>query len=237
MNVNNEYVCVIAGAGAGNGVAIANRYIAEGYQVVLLARDLEKLKSLPLQNPERAHLMACDLTQADQVTTVIEQVLNEIGPVKTVIYNAGNAVLDRVDNTKAETVSSAWQVNCLGLYLVTEALLPHFEKQGGGELFIMGATASLRGNAGFFSFCSAKAAQKSMAESMAKAVAPKNIHVSYIIVDGVIDMPMSRAFFTDKEDDFFLDPNAIADSVWHLSQQHRSAWTFMLDLRPFGESW
>lgn len=237
MADNSQAVCVIAGAGAGNGAALANRYLMEGYQVVLLARDIEKLKSLPLQTPERAHLMACDLTQADQVKTVIAQTLAEIGPIKTLVYNAGNAVFDRVDNTQAETVSTAWQVNCLGLYLMAEALVPHFEKQGGGDIFVMGATASLRGGAGFFSFSSAKAAQKSMAESMCKALAPKNIHVSYIIVDGVIDMPMTRAFFTDKEDDFFLDPNAIADSVWHLSQQHRSAWTFMLDVRPYGENW
>ena len=181
--------------------------------------------------------MSCDLTDEQTVIDTVARIEAEVGTVETLVYNAGNAVFDRIDGTNVTTVQDAWKVNCLGLYTLSQALIPTMKAEGKGNIIIIGATASLRGKAGFFSFCSAKAAQKSMAESMAKALGPNNIHVSYVIVDGVIDMPMTRGFFTDKEDDFFLNPNEIAESIWHLTQQKRSAWTFMLDVRPYQEEW
>ena len=100
-----------------------------------------------------------------------------------------------------------------------------------------GATASLRGGAGTAAFASAKAAQRSLAQSMARSLGPVGIHVAYVVIDGVIDIPRIRGFFKDKPDDFFLKPDDIADTVYHLATQPRSAWSFEVDVRPFGEKW
>ena len=106
---------------------------------------------------------------------------------------------------------------------------------GRGSVIVIGATASLRGGAGTAAFAPAKAAQRSLAQSMARSLGPQGIHVGYVVVDGVIDMPRTRQLLRDRPDDFFLKPDEIADTVYHLVEQDRSAWTFELDLRPFGE--
>ena len=108
---------------------------------------------------------------------------------------------------------------------------------GHGQIMVIGATASLRGGANFTAFASAKSAQRSLAQSMARDLGPKGIHVGYFIIDGIIDLERTRDFFQDKPDDFFMQADAIADSVWAVTQQDRSAWTFELDLRPYSERW
>ena len=109
--------------------------------------------------------------------------------------------------------------------------------KGEGNIIIIGATASLRGNIGTVPFASAKAAQRSLAQSLAKTLGPENIHVSYVIVDGVIGLERTKKNMSDKPEDFFMNPDHIAESVYFLSRQPKSAWTFELDLRPFGEKW
>jgi NAD(P)-dependent dehydrogenase (short-subunit alcohol dehydrogenase family) len=111
------------------------------------------------------------------------------------------------------------------------------EEAGRGAIVVIGATASLRGLPFTAPFASAKSAQRSLAQSMARSLGPKGIHVAYLVIDGVIDVPGARAFFSDKPDDFFLNPDSIAETVWNLVNQERSAWTFELDVRPFGEKW
>lgn len=115
--------------------------------------------------------------------------------------------------------------------------MPSMRERGDGAILVTGATASLRGGAGFAAFASAKAAQRMLAESMARQVGPEGVHVVYVVVDGVIDMPTTRRFFADRPDDFFLAPTAIAETYFHLAHQDRSAWSFQVDLRPFGEKW
>ena len=108
---------------------------------------------------------------------------------------------------------------------------------GRGTILVTGATASLRGGVNFAAFAPAKAAQRSLAQSMARNLGPRGVHVGYVIVDGVIDIPVTRAMLSDRPDDFFLSPDAIAETFWQLAHQDRSAWTFELDVRPFGEKW
>jgi NAD(P)-dependent dehydrogenase (short-subunit alcohol dehydrogenase family) len=164
-------------------------------------------------------------------------VRKELGPVDVLVQNAGNAVFGDFEAIGPAELESAWRTNVLGFFLCAREAAADMLPRGAGAILVTGATASLRGGAGFAAFAPAKAAQRSLAQSMAKSLGPKGVHVGIVIVDGVIDMPATRGFFRDRPDDFFLRPDAIADSFWHLASQDRSAWTFELDVRPFGERW
>ena len=161
----------------------------------------------------------------------------ELGPVEVLLYNAGGGQWGDVDDTSAETLTAAWQVNTLGLLLCAQAVLPDLRARSGGAIIVTGATASLRGGANFTAFASAKAAQRSLAQSMARRLGAENIHVALVIVDGVIDTPRTRERMPDRADADFMRADDIAEAVYFLAHQPRSAWTFELDLRPAGERW
>jgi NAD(P)-dependent dehydrogenase (short-subunit alcohol dehydrogenase family) len=153
------------------------------------------------------------------------------------LHNAGSGLFGAFEDVTPESFEASWRTNALGLLLLGKQVVPDMLRAGGGVIVVTGATAALRGGAGFAAFAPAKAAQRSLAQSMARSLGPKGIHVAYVVVDGVIDIPRTRALLKDRPDSFFLRPDAIAESVLHLVRQDRSAWTFELDLRPFGEKW
>ena len=165
------------------------------------------------------------------------RIRSELGPVEVLIHNAGSGAFASWDDTTPEQFETAWRTNALGLLQCGRAVTPDMAKAGRGSIVVIGATASRRGGAITAAFASAKAAQRSLAESMARSLWPQGIHVAYLVIDGVIDIPRTRAFFKDKPDEFFLAPDRIADTVHQLVEQDRSAWTFELELRPFGEKW
>ncbi len=238
--VRSPPVCVIAGAGAGNGLAFARRFITEGYFVVLLARHKSALEKLIATDPllKSALPYSCDVTKPDMVATVFEQIMQQHGSISTLIYNAGNAVFDHVTNTDIQTLENAWQTNVQGLLSCAQQVIPAMRSsENKTSIIVIGATASVKGSANFLSFCSAKGGQRNMVESIARALGPDGIHVAYVVIDGVIDTPMTRHFFKTKPDAFFLSSEAIADTVFHLSNQDKSAWTFQVDIRPFAEKW
>ena len=229
-------VCVIAGVGSGNGTAFAKRFASQGYAVALLARSEDTIKALEGQlNGAKAY--SCDLTQEADINTVFGRIRKDLGPVTTLIYNAGGGHFKNIDITTVDDFTSDWQINALGCLLAAKQVIPGMREAGHGNIVVIGATASLTGNAGFTPFASAKAAQRSLAQSMARHLGPQGIHVSYVIIDGVIDLTRTRKAMPDKLDEFFLNPDDIAESVFYLTTQQRSAWTFELDLRPFGEKW
>jgi NADP-dependent 3-hydroxy acid dehydrogenase YdfG len=229
-------VCAVVGVGPGNGAAIARRFSAAGYRIALLARSRETGDALAAELAgSRAY--SCDATQAQDLIGAFARIAQELGPVDALIYNAGSAAFGNLDQTKPEAMEAAWRVNTLGCLVAAQQVVPAMRKARAGKIIVMGATAALRGGANFAAFASAKAAQRSLAQSMARQLAPEGIHVAYVIIDGVIDIPRTRAFLKDKPDEFFLKPTDIADSVFHVASQPRSAWTFELDLRPFGEKW
>lgn len=161
----------------------------------------------------------------------------DLGPISHLVYNAGSAVFGDIDALDFDRLQNAWAVNTGGLFQAVKAALPDMRAAGAGNIVVIGATASLKGGASFAAFASAKAAQRSLAQSLARKLGPEGIHVCYVIIDGVIDIPRTRAMLPDRPDDFFLDPSAIAENIFHLTAQNRSTWTFELDLRPFGEQW
>jgi NAD(P)-dependent dehydrogenase (short-subunit alcohol dehydrogenase family) len=229
-------VCVITGVGPGNGTALANKFANEGYAVALLARNESHIKPLASQLTD-AKAYRCDVTQEEAVKTVFRQIRDELGPVSVLIYNAGSGYFKNIDETTPAMFETDWRVNALGCLLTTQQVLPHLRQLGGGNIVVIGATASLKGTAGFAPFAAAKSAQRSLAQSMARHLGPEHIHVAYVIIDGVLDLTRTRQAMPDKPADFFMNPDHIAESVWHLVTQKPSAWTFELDLRPFAERW
>ena len=229
-------VCVVTGVGPGNGAAFTRRFLDEGYAVAMLARSQETLARLEGELPGARGFVA-DVGDPGQVRASFERIRSELGPVAVLVHNAGSGAFSSFLDTEPAQLEAAWRTNALGLLLCGREAAADMQKAGGGAIVVIGATASLRGGAATAAFASAKAAQRSLAQSMARSLGPEGIHVSYVIVDGVIDIPRTRAMLPDRPDEFFLEPDRIADTVFHLATQDRSAWTFELDLRPFGEKW
>lgn len=228
-------VCVIAGVGPGNGLSLGKRFARAGHRVVLLARSEARLQTIAEQIPD-SRTFICDVSDESSVTNSFEAVRSEVGEVDTLVYNAGAGIFGSVEEIDSVSFETAWRVNALGCFLCCRQVIPAM-KRGGGNIVIIGATASKRGGARFAAFASAKAAQYSFAQSIARQLGPQGVHVSYVIIDGVIDLPRTRERFPDREDAFFLQPDAIAETVHHITEQPPSAWTFETDLRPAAESW
>ncbi len=229
-------LCVITGVGAGNGASFSRRFTREGYRVVMLARNLAYLESLATEIPGSV-AMECDVRDAGAIQHVFARIHEEIGTVDTLIYNAGAGEWASIMDTSLEGMQSSWATNTLGLVACAQEVIPSMTEKGEGNIMVIGATASLRGGAQSTAFASAKAAQRSVAQSMARDLGPKGIHVGYLIIDGIIDIERTRERFPDRADDLFMQPDAIADSVYAMTQQDRSAWAFEIDLRPYGEKW
>ncbi len=229
-------VCAVVGVGPGNGASFARKFASEGYAVALLARNKDTLKELEEQIPG-SKAFVYDVTAAEKAGETFERIKAEMGPVEVLVYNAGSGMFGSIDDTTPEAFESSWRVNALGCLACAKQVLPDMRKAKGGNIIVIGATASLRGGANFAAFASAKAAQRSLVQSMARHLGSDRIHVSYVIIDGVIDLERTRQMMPDKPDEYFLQPDHIAESVFLLTRQPPSAWTFELDLRPFGENW
>ena len=229
-------VCVVAGVGPGNGASCCRRFAAEGYSIVMLARNADYLASLSAQLPGSLPI-ACDVKDPEAIETAFDRIRGEAGEVDVLIYNAGSGEWNSVEETTVEGMESSWRTNTLGLLVASQQVILPMKARASGSIVVIGATASLRGGANSTAFASAKSAQRSLAQSMARRLGPTGIHVSYVIIDGIIDLERTRAARPDIPDEYYLQPDDIAQSVYDLTCQHRSAWTFELDLRPFGEKW
>jgi NAD(P)-dependent dehydrogenase (short-subunit alcohol dehydrogenase family) len=233
--MNDQPVCVIAGAGPGNGLAFARAFAGAGFRVALLARDRPRVHALA-QSCGAAGF-ACDVRDPKAVAAAFAQVRTALGEPDVLVYNAGTGKFGNIDAVSGDDLESAWRTNALGCFLAVKEVLPGMRRRKGGSIVVIGATASLKGGANFVAFASAKAALRSLAQSLARQLGPENIHVSHVVIDGVIDLERTRAAMPDKADDFFLKPDDIAASVLQLTRQPKSAWTFELDVRPFSEKW
>ncbi len=229
-------VCVVMGVGPGNGEAYVRRFSDEGFQVAMLARSEDYLKQLE-QSIDGTRAFVCDMTEPEQITAVLAAIESELGPVSVMLYNAGGGVFKNVEEASLEEFEANWRLNVQGLVAATKAALPQLRQHDSASIIVTSASAATRGRANTAPFASAKAAQRSLAQSLARQLGPEKIHVANVVIDGVVDLPRTREWLADKPDDFFVQPAAVADAVWNLSQQDPSAWTFELDIRPFGENW
>ena len=234
--IQTRPVCVVAGVGPGNGEAFARRFASEGYAVALLARRKDRIDRLAGELPN-ARAYACDLTDAASVEGAFLAVTADLGPIEVLIYNAGKGVWGDVEQVTQADIEEAWRINALGLFLAARRVIPAMTAAKRGAILVVGATASLRGMAGTAAFASAKAAQRSLAQSLARHLWSKGVHVSLIIVDGVVGGSQTRASVPEQPDEFFVKPEAVADIALGLVAQDRSAWSFEVEARPFGEKW
>ena len=236
MNQSTKPVAVVAGVGPGNGESIARRFAKAGYRVALLARSENTIQTLA-QSLDGALAIRCDVGDPDAVSAAFDRVAQSLGPVDTLIYNAGAGVFAGVESITPQQFEQSWRVDAYGALLCSQQVIPTMKKRGAGSIVFIGATASLRGGKNTAAFAPAKAAQRSLAESMARTLWPAGVHVSLIIVDGVVDLPRTRKAMPDKPDSFFVDPDGVAELAWQLTQQPPQAWSFEVQARPFAESW
>ena len=229
-------VCVVAGLGPGNGAAFARRFASEGYAVALFARSTGLSEQLASSLPD-ARAYACDVADAGSIARAFEAIRRDLGDPEVLVYNAGSGVWGSVEEATAADFESAWRVNALGAFLVAKQVIPSMKRAGRGSIVFVGATASRKAGARSASFSSAKGAQRSLAESMARALWPAGIHVALIVVDGVVDLPRTRERMPDKPDSFFIQPGDVAEIGFRLTQQRPSAWSFEVEARPFAETW
>ena len=229
-------VAIVAGVGPGTGAALARRFHADGYRIALLARDVGFTRSLTDElHGSRAY--ACDVGDAASVDAAMAGVRHDLGDADVLLYNAGGGSFGGIEAITPEQFEATWRVCALGSLLLSQAVLPAMRANGSGAIIFTGATASRRGGPRSAAFAPAKAAQRALAESMARSLWPEGIHVALMVVDGVIDIPRTRTMMPDKPDDFFLKPDAIAAVAAHLVAQDRSAWSFEVEARPYKETW
>ncbi|MGP0059685.1 MAG: SDR family NAD(P)-dependent oxidoreductase [Beijerinckiaceae bacterium] len=232
----SRQVALITGVGPGTGAAIARRFAAGGYSVAMLARNAERLSSLETEI-EHAKAYPCDVTDEAQLDRVFAAVATDLGAPNVVIHNAVGGSFGTFLEIDPQILNHNFQVNTMALLYLARRAAPAMIAAGAGTIIATGNTSALRGRARFAGFAPTKAAQRILAEAMARDLGPKGIHVAYLLIDAVIDVPWTRKARPEAPDEFFIKPAAIADEIWHVAHQERSAWSFNVELRPFGETW
>ncbi len=230
-------VCLITGVGDGTGAALARRFAKGGYQVAMLARNRDRLERLEKDIAD-AKAYVCDMTDLEALLATVESVRAEMGVPSVLVHNAVSATFKTFLEADPEDLEWNFRVNTTSLLYLARALAPAMVAAGHGAIMVTGNTAALRGIPTYAVFAPTKAAQRILAQSLARDLGPKGIHVAYITIDAAIDTPWTRDVFNrDKPDDFFSKPTDIADEVFHVVHQPRSTWSFDVEIRPYGEKW
>jgi NAD(P)-dependent dehydrogenase (short-subunit alcohol dehydrogenase family) len=240
-----EKVALIVGAGDATGGAIARRFAKGGYTVCATRRHLDKLQPLIAQieaEGGKAHGFASDARKEEEVVALVEQIESTIGPIEVLVFNIGANVPSSILEETARKYFKIWEMACLGGMLNGREVAKRMVAREGehkGTIIFTGATASLRGSANFAAFSGAKHALRALAQSMARELGPRGIHVAHTIIDGAIDTEFIRENFPQryalKSEDGILNRDHIAENYWMLHRQPRDAWTHELDLRPWSE--
>jgi len=237
-------VALVIGAGDATGGAIAKRFAREGYTVCMTRRSADKLAGLVdeiRQAGGQAHGFASDARKEEEVVALVERIEREHGPIEVMVFNIGANVPCSILEETARKYFKIWEMACFSAFLNGREVAKRMVQRQRGTLLFTGATASLRGSAGFAAFAGAKHALRALAQSMARELGPKNIHVAHIVIDAAIDTEFIRTQFPQryalKDQDGIVQPEHIADTYWYLHQQPRDAWTHELELRPWMERW
>ncbi len=234
-DTDNKPVCVVTGVGPGTGRAIVERFARE-YRVAMIARNGNRLDELATQLPD-ALAVPCDVTDADALTDALAVVRGELGRPQVVVHNAVGGAFGDVLEVDIALLQRNFDVNVKALLHLIKETAPDMIESGNGSIVVTGNTAAYRGKSHFAGFAPTKAAQRILAESAARSLGPQGVHVAYLAIDAVIDVPWTRKRYADAPDAFFCKPADIAAECWHLAHQPRSAWTFDSVIRPFGETW
>jgi NAD(P)-dependent dehydrogenase (short-subunit alcohol dehydrogenase family) len=229
-------VCVITGVGPGTGSALVRRFVAGGYRVAMLARNAQRLDALAAELPD-AQAFACDVSDPVQVDAAIDAIEAKLGTSEVLVHNAVGGAFGSFLEIDPDVLNRNFQVNTMGLLYLARRVAPGMVARGHGAIIVTGNTSALRGRPTFAGFAPTKAAQRILSEAIAREVGPKGVHVAYVVIDAVIDSPRQRERFAGRSDDFYIKPAAIADECFHVAHQDRSAWSFLVEIRPFGETW
>ncbi len=228
-------ICLITGVGPGTGTAIARRF-SEKYDVAMLARNRDRFAN-PRNENKNLYPYQCDVSDPEALKKTINSVGKELGNPSVVIHNAVGGAFGNFLEVDLSVLEHNFQVNTMALMQLGQLIAPNMIENGNGAIICTGNTSAYRGKAGFSGFAPTKAAQRILAESMARYLGPKGIHVAYVAIDAVIDLEWTRKRNPDAPDDYFCKPDDIAGEVWHLAHQPKSAWSFDTQIRPFGENW
>jgi len=230
----NQEIALIVGAGPGLSASLARLFRKEGMKIALASRDVSKLTGLIQEIDGRAY--ACDASDPPDVENLFASIAKEIGEPNLVVYNASGRVRGPLIELDAEAVRKTIMITCYGGFLIGQAAAKRMLKAGSGTILFTGASASVKGYANSAAFAMGKMGLTGLAQSMARELQPKNIHVAQVVIDGGINEPTRRPEHLDERGpDGALDPDAIAQTYLHLHRQHRSAWASQVELRPWVE--
>ena len=240
-------VALIVGAGDYIGAAIAKRFAKGGFTVCMGRRNGEKLVPLIAQIESaggKAHGFSMDARLEESVATTFEKVEQTLGPIDVVISNVGGNVQFNIEDTTTRVFRKVWEMATFSGFLVGREAAKYMVPRKAGSIFFTGASASMRGTAGYAAFGAGKAGLRSIAQTLAKELGPKGIHVSHLVIDAGVD----TAFVRERMEkagihpdtvppDTLMDPASVAEAYWVLHHQKRDGWTFEMDIRPYGETW
>lgn len=223
---SKKAVCAIIGYGPGIGHASAAKFAKEGYKVAIMGRSMEKLKTGESTIADCKGYVA-DVTVPDSLISGLTKIESELGQIDVLIYNAGSGIFKNYDEQGLDEMDTSVKTNLYGLFTAAQHVCPKMEARGNGFVMVTGATASLRGKPFTASFAAAKAAQRSFAQSLARQLGPKGVHISLAIIDGPVG----------KGKDQCIDPDSIGETYYSIAQQDRSCWTHEITVRPFVSNW
>ncbi len=230
-----QEIALVVGVGGGLGAALGRCFAGAGMGVALAARREEAVEGSAGGIEGAARAYAADATDEAAVTGLFAAVRADLGEPDVVVYNAGAFMRQAILEASAADFERCWRVGCLGAFLVGREAARGMAARGSGTIIFTGATASLRGGPSFFNLAVGKFGERALAQSMARELGPKGVHVAHVVIDGQIDGPHHADLAKERGPDALLAPDAIAEAYYTLHQQHRSAWTQELDLRPWVE--
>jgi short-subunit dehydrogenase len=227
---------LVIGVGVGTGAACVRRFVDGGYRVSMVARSPERLAEFTAEIPHTTAFPA-DIADGEPFRATLREIVAAQGHVDVVIYNAAQATFAPYHELDVGKFERNFRVNTSGLLIAAQALAPAMAERGRGAIVVTGNTAALRGKPAFVGFAPTKAAQRILSESLARELGPQGVHVAYVVIDAAIDMPFAKRRFGEREPDFFAQPADLAGEIFHVAHQPRSTWSFLVELRPFGEVW
>jgi len=228
--------CLLIGIGAGTGAACARRFAASGYKVSMIARSEERLANFAQEIPN-ATPYASDIADTDRIRSTLEIIKAEQGLPDVIIFKATQATFGTYIDIPLEKFERNFRVNTAGLLITAQVFGPAMAERGNGAIVVTGNTAATRGKPNYVGWAPTKAAQRILAEGLARDLGPQGVHVAYVIIDAIIDMPFARRRWDHLPEDAFARPDDLADQIYSVAHQPKSAWSFLVELRPFGETW
>lgn len=229
-------LAIVTGVGPGTGAAVVREFVGNGYRVAMLARNKDRLADMHAEVPNTL-ICPCDVTDTETLDATISKLIADHGAPTAVVHNAVGGAFGDFLTIDPAVLQSNFQVNTMALLHLARAVAPAMIEHGTGSIIATGNTSAYRGKSQFAGFAPSKAAQRILLESMARRLGPDGIHVAYVAIDAVIDLPWTRKRYNDKPDDFFCQPADIAGEVYRIAHQPKSAWSFNIEIRPHAETW